>query len=341
MTTLSPTGARILANQTNGIVTGHPAAIARLLSDRLVRRDPGDGTLRITPAGRRALAAWTSEHGKAPSPVRSFSVLPKLPRTQHEAVVTAARRADQLVPGRGDRAYWRGEAWFNGRTLAAVHAAGYADRRPTLFQGRRMTWDEHGGSLFLTPAGRQYARQRGNVNVHRRRIVLIACGQEKAPARNVNEYGGDIDEFGNPVYGYPAGELYIGQYHRSLRRAADALTDQSLIRILSALHGLVTLEHPLHPYDVSIGDERAITVEKMRGHTERLGLHDADVIFLGGRAYAELLRSSVPHLLTPLTGGMGEHRSQCHAASESAVLREDWWRQAAELFNEHHVPEAG
>lgn len=103
-----------------------------------------------------------------------------------------------------------------------------------------------------------------------------------------------MNEFGNTNAGYPAGALYVGQYHRSLRLAADALTDRPLIRIFSALHGLVDLDRPLHPYDVTIGDERAVTAERMAADTARLGLEDADVIFLGGQEYAALLAPSVP-----------------------------------------------
>nr|WP_052770395.1 hypothetical protein [Streptomyces sp. CNQ-509] len=73
----------------------------------------------------------------------------------------------------------------------------------------------------------------------------------------------------------------------------------------------------------------------MSGHTRGYGLFDADVIFLGGQDYAELLRPSVPHLLAPLTGQMGEHRRLCRHARENPVLRETWWEQAAALFDEH------
>ncbi|WP_058043938.1 DUF6884 domain-containing protein [Streptomyces roseifaciens] len=82
----------------------------------------------------------------------------------------------------------------------------------------------------------------------------------------------------------------VPRYHRSLRRAAHALTDPSLIRVVSALHGLVPLEQWLRPYDVTLGDPRAVTGEKLARHTAREGLDDAEVIFLGGREYAELLR---------------------------------------------------
>ncbi|MFC4034613.1 DUF6884 domain-containing protein [Streptomyces polygonati] len=129
----------------------------------------------------------------------------------------------------------------------------------------------------------------------------------------------------------PAGQLYTGTYHKSLRRAADALTDQSLIRIMSARHGLVTLERPLHPYDTQLGDMDAITPEQMARHTAALDLDDAHVIFLGGRDYAELLRQTLPHTLVPLTSGLGDQRAQCHTLSQSTELVRVWWQAAARL----------
>ncbi|MEU9735204.1 DUF6884 domain-containing protein [Streptomyces sp. NPDC048002] len=152
-------------------------------------------------------------------------------------------------------------------------------------------------------------------------MYAFACGAEKRPVPQERRNG------------WPAGELYTGQYHQSLRRAADALTDQSLIFVASALHGLVPLDRPLHPYDVTLGDEKAITVERMSGHAAGLGLFDADVIFLGGRDYAAMLAPSVPHLLAPLAGGMGEHRGQCRQARQDSALREAWWKQASALHD--------
>jgi hypothetical protein len=136
----------------------------------------------------------------------------------------------------------------------------------------------------------------------------------------------------------PAGQLYTGPWHRSLRLAADALTDQTMIRILSARHGLVPLERPLFPYDTRLGDRDVITPERMARQTAALDLDDAYVIFLGGRNYARLLQQSVPHTLTPLSGGLGNQRAQCHAVSRSPNLGAAWWTAAVRLANR---PEEG
>lgn len=104
---------------------------------------------------------------------------------------------------------------------------------------------------------------------------------------------------------------------------------------MSALHGLVDLERPLLPYDVTIGAPEAVTPKRVAEQVADLGTHDADVIFLGGQDYAELLRPVIPHLHTPLSGGMGEHRGRCAQARDYAALREAWWKQAAVLHDEH------
>jgi hypothetical protein len=303
--TLSPTGARILAENDDGIVQGHPAALARLQSDHLI--EPGDGGFTMTRTGHTALADWLTQHGR-PAPA-VVGVAPKLPARQHDAVLAAARRPDQLVSSRETAAH--GEEWFHPQTLDGVRRSGYATGYPG---------DPH--SLCLTAEGRSYARQRGSIAVRRRRIVLVACGQNKQS---------------DPVRRYPAGELYTGGYHLSLRGAADALTHPSLIRVVSALHGLVPLTRELRRYDMRVGDPGAITVQALSGHAAALGLQDADVIFLGGQDYAGLLAPSVPHLLSPLTGGMGRHKGQCRQVREDAAVREQWWAQAAELHDRHHA----
>ncbi|MEU9700273.1 DUF6884 domain-containing protein [Streptomyces sp. NPDC047981] len=326
---LSPTGARILNTNDDGVVAGHAAALAKLEADGLVVPHEGDGgTHRMTEDGWAALDAWRQAY-PGHSPLSEFpGVLPKLPARQHDAVLTAARRPDQNVPGRDDPAYRAGETWFRGSTLRKIAAIGYAAIRPEPYDQGLVTWEETGRSLYLTEAGREYARQRGNIDVRRRRVVVIACGEKKLPDPGVNEYG-------NPLPGYPAGELYVGDYHRSLRGAADALTDQTLIFIASAFHGLVPLDRLLHPYDVTLRDERAITPEKIRWQAARLGLDDADVVFLGGQDYAALLLPSVPHLYAPLAGGMGDQRGQCARARGDADVREAWWKKAAALHDEH------
>ncbi|MFF8283397.1 DUF6884 domain-containing protein [Streptomyces albus] len=244
----------------------------------------------------------------------------RLPERQHQALLTAALRPDHLIPGIEDGAVPK-TMIFNKRTLVALHRAGFGDMRPSAYYKITRPYEETGESLWLTPTGRAYARQFG-VPCHRRKVVVIQCGEKKAkPSWEKYHYRGVI----------PAGQLYIGSYHRSLRLAASALTNPYLTWIMSARHGLVPLKRPLGPYDVKLGDPKSITAEEMRRHTASLDLADADVIFLGGRKYADLFRESVPHAVTPLTGGLLTQRSQCAAVRRSPDLVCQWWEAAGEL----------
>jgi hypothetical protein len=246
-------------------------------------------------------------------------------------VLAAAERPDHLVPGISSAAYWAKERWFNARTLAVVYRAGYADIRPQPWDQGPVTWHDTGRDLYLTPAGRVYAGWHTARPVGRRRIVIVACGSRKATPDYAR-------------YGYrdviPAGQLYTGAYHRSLRQAADALTHPDLIWILSARHGLVPLDRPLVPYDVRLGDPGSITPLRLAQDAAALGLGDADVVFLGGRSYAQLLATAVPHTLAPLHGTLGEHRAQCRRISREARA-EGIWERAADCFDRPSLESPG
>ncbi|MFD4475921.1 hypothetical protein ACFWPU_07375 [Streptomyces sp. NPDC058471] len=75
--------------------------------------------------------------------------------------------------------------------------------------------------------------------------------------------------------------------------------------------------------------------ETIRWNAARLGLDDADVIFLGCQDYAALLLPFVPHLHAPLAGGMGDQSGQCARALDKADVREAWWKKTATLHNEY------
>jgi len=278
----------------------------------------------MTEAGQLASEQWAATYGPPIQPPPPGH-LAKLPARQHVALTTAACRPDHLLPGIGSGA----PQSFNQRTLAAVHTAGYADMRPSAYAAIRGTWEQSRRPLYLTPAGREYARQHANIPCSQRRIVIIACGSKKAEP--------SWDSFGYRDV-IPAGQLYTGPYHRSLRLAADALTDQALIHIFSARHGLIPLSRPLFPYDTRLGDQNAVTPEQVARHTAALDLDDAHVIFLGGQEYASLLQQSIPHALTPLTGGLGNQRAQCHAVARSTNLTAAWWTTAARLAD-HGAPQ--
>jgi len=232
MSILSPTGAEILDTHTNGVVTGHPAAMARLIADELVheRWTNGIRVRTITTDGLAALEQWRTEQPTAthrPQPPQVHLTLSGKP---HQAVLAAAADRDHKVP-----------MTFNARTRRVLHQRGLAALRPFVVGGRTFSYDElRDPAIHLTPAGRAYAEQHG-VPTPRRTVVLVSCVDRKRD-RGVNEYG--------RLNGLPAGELCNGQYHASLRSAATALTcERGTTYIVSALHGIVGLDRNLQPYD--------------------------------------------------------------------------------------------
>lgn len=111
----------------------------------------------------------------------------------------------------------------------------------------------------------------------------------------------------------PAGQLYLGTYHRLGLRAAAALTGPDSIRILSARHGLLPLHREIAPYDLRLGQPGAVTATTLRQQAGEQGLLDhPDVVLFGGRAYVELARQVWPHARTPLAGtkGIGEQQQR-------------------------------
>jgi len=133
------------------------------------------------------------------------------------------------------------------------------------------------------------------------RVVVIPCGGKK------------LDEAA------PAGELYVGSYHRAARRAADALGGRVLI--LSALHGLVDLDTVLEPYDLRMGQPGSVAPERLAEQAVALGVADSlNVAVLAGKAYADAASSVWPHAVRPLDGtrGMGEQLARLAAIAAEA-----------------------
>lgn len=122
-------------------------------------------------------------------------------------------------------------------------------------------------------------------------LVIIPCGSPKA---------------NHPA---AAGDLYIGHYHRSCRRAANALTPPGRILVLSALHGLLRLDEVIAPYELRVGEPGSVTAAQLREQARQLSVdREPTVIVLAGRAYTEAACAIWPDALTPLAdaGGMGQ-----------------------------------
>lgn len=135
-------------------------------------------------------------------------------------------------------------------------------------------------------------------------LVVVPCGRAK------------LD------HAAPAGQLYVGGQHRLARQAADVLAAQAggHVVILSALHGLLQLDQLVEPYDVTMGDPEAVTVDVVQRQLAQLGA--SRVIALTPRAYSDLLRAPWVELDDRLAGSRGllEQRSRLAAIKRSAPI---------------------
>ncbi len=124
-------------------------------------------------------------------------------------------------------------------------------------------------------------------------LVIVPCGGKKA------------------AFPRPAGAMYLSGYHRLARRAARALTNDPNVRIVSALHGLLTLDQIIAPYDLRLGQPGSITADHLEDQANQQGLLGRpNVVILAGRDYTRLALSIWPHARTPLNGtrGIGEQQ---------------------------------
>lgn len=148
---------------------------------------------------------------------------------------------------------------------------------------------------------RMVAEQRARVAAQRAaeaaagEVVIVPCGGRK------------LDR---PA---PAGDLYTGSYHQACRRAAAARGGRVLI--LSALHGLLPLNQEIAPYDLRMGQPGSVTPAKVREQAAALGILDARVTVLAGRAYADVVSAVWPDADRPLDGtrGIGAHLARLAA----------------------------
>lgn len=123
----------------------------------------------------------------------------------------------------------------------------------------------------------------------------------------------------------PAGELYVGSFHRIARQAGAAMAargDADRVVILSALHGLLELDERVAPYDVTVGDAAAVAVEVLAAQLEGI----RRVVALTPGAYTRLLAAACEladvELVTPLAGsrGIGEQRGRLARIRDAAQL---------------------
>ncbi|MFE7135815.1 hypothetical protein ACFVIM_33690 [Streptomyces sp. NPDC057638] len=174
---LTPTGAAILlAAGDDGAVSGAGAALVRLRRESLIVREYPGGPYRITQDGQEAAAEWRRRN-----PPEDPALPRLLPKTQHAAIQAAALRPDQRLPGYHDPNPLPRDACFRAPTLNALREEEYGDygRLPG---ERSLPVAEARRPLYLTAAGREYARQRCGITVGRRRVVIIPAARSQPSA---------------------------------------------------------------------------------------------------------------------------------------------------------------
>lgn len=91
-------------------------------------------------------------------------------------------------------------------------------------------------------------------------------------------------------------------------RYALSLADPERVFILSAKHGLLSLDDVIEPYDLKMGQDGCVTPGLVLQQAVKRGLIERDVVALGGKGYVDICRRVWPGLLAPLdgVGGMGK-----------------------------------
>src|SRR4051812_35770762 len=88
-----------------------------------------------------------------------------------------------------------------------------------------------------------------------------------------------------------ADELYTGGYHLACKTYALSIAPRQNVLILSALHGLVSLDRPLAPYNLKMGQPGCVTVERVREQATTLGILNEQVVAVGGELYMRVVRA--------------------------------------------------
>ena len=134
-------------------------------------------------------------------------------------------------------------------------------------------------------------------------LVITPCGATKQPGR------------------HPVTELYRGQYFASCLRYARTIAPDRDIRILSARHGLLTLDTELTTYEQQFGKPGAITTPELinQARLQKIAGHNT-VVALGGKHYRQAALAIWPHATTPLAGlrGIGDHLAELKRLTNNA-----------------------
>ena len=149
----------------------------------------------------------------------------------------------------------------------------------------------------------------------RRVVIVVPCSAAK---REQDRPAG--------IYSYPAGELYLGQFHTYARNHAARLGADVLI--LSAGSGLLELDQQIAPYDKRITDADSIAYNAgpriVADQVAALDLNNPETIVVSfcPAAYTAELVKAIPTLRTPLAGsrGIGEQRGRIARLTRDELL---------------------
>jgi hypothetical protein len=122
-------------------------------------------------------------------------------------------------------------------------------------------------------------------------LVIVGCGARKRD---------------RPA---PAADLYTGPYFRACVATATAIAPRDHVFILSARYGLLALDDPADPYDLTLGQPGAIDARQLAAQAAERAIIGRPVTALCGGRYAALARQVWADVTTPLAGlGIGRQR---------------------------------
>lgn len=122
-----------------------------------------------------------------------------------------------------------------------------------------------------------------------KRIVLISCVSKKR------------------TYPCQARELYISDWFKKALAYAEKILKADQIFILSAEHGVVSLEKIIVPYDKTL--KKMPKIERLKWSQQimdelkqHIDIEQDEVVFLAGEKYREFLEPQFKQVQTPLEG---------------------------------------
>lgn len=115
-------------------------------------------------------------------------------------------------------------------------------------------------------------------------VIVIPCGAKKRTTKT------------------QAGNLYVGPYFKANLKWAKSVVNDSNIFILSALHGLITIDKVIEPYDLAMGSKIAVSPLVVKHQAEVLIPKGALIYGLGGKHYLSCLYKAVGPFMAPAKG---------------------------------------